>query len=465
MKQFKEYSATHSMSTSWFAIDEDGNVAILNFDENGPVPCPPYPLEQSPESLIEYGGDERYGFKTLNYTEEQALAMFREFPEGFDELFNSEEQYFFDFVQIDVKRTDEFLSIIAPIINNRDCDLVCFNSNVGIYNLDGVKENKMVFENLKSSGIIVKVLKLNVDYDFIDDEEESEKLTPIPFFVYNQDYSDPNGDLEKVYTPTMPSFKEEQLSDIMRKTALRFKGKFSGIQHIQPSSALPFKSYKHLERRIVNGQVYYRMRLTGNSDEEAYVYDSMLSCERIDIDICRQCPIYLPQSYRFVGFLHGEELTNHPTIGLVIDGERHREYEIMLEDPDWVYRSFLTSAIHCHDAFDESAYNETFKLCQKVGDKTVFSHCRVYFERVLNIFKPYVLVLSDVSCRLLMSAYVHSDSHILIAGERYPYFALNEVNEHKEEILNYASQPYRGKVIPKILSVDEAERIGVKVER
>jgi hypothetical protein len=207
------------------------------------------------------------------------------------------------------------------------------------------------------------------------------------------------------------------------------------------------------------------MRLTGNSDEEAYVYDSMLSCERIDIDICRQCPIYLPQSYRFVCFLHGEELTNHPTIGLVIDGERHREYEIMLEGPDWVYRSFLTSAIHCNDDFDESAYNETFKLCQKVGDKTVFSHCRVYFERVLNIFRPYVLVLSDVSCRLLMSAYEHSDSHILIAGERYPYFALNEVNEHKEEILNYASQPYRGKVIPKTLSVDEAERIGVKVER
>ena len=34
----KEYPATHSLSTSWFAIDLDGNVAILDFNENGPVP-------------------------------------------------------------------------------------------------------------------------------------------------------------------------------------------------------------------------------------------------------------------------------------------------------------------------------------------------------------------------------------------------------------------------------------------
>jgi len=34
----KEYPATHSMETSWFAIDEDGAVAVLHFEENGPVP-------------------------------------------------------------------------------------------------------------------------------------------------------------------------------------------------------------------------------------------------------------------------------------------------------------------------------------------------------------------------------------------------------------------------------------------
>ncbi|MBO7287706.1 MAG: hypothetical protein J6U85_05680 [Bacteroidales bacterium] len=46
----REYPATHSMATSWFAIDADGNVAILNFDDNGPVPL--IAGDESEESVI-----------------------------------------------------------------------------------------------------------------------------------------------------------------------------------------------------------------------------------------------------------------------------------------------------------------------------------------------------------------------------------------------------------------------------
>ncbi len=38
MKTKKEYPATHSMWTAWFAIDADGNVAIMECDDNGPAP-------------------------------------------------------------------------------------------------------------------------------------------------------------------------------------------------------------------------------------------------------------------------------------------------------------------------------------------------------------------------------------------------------------------------------------------
>ena len=49
MKIDKEYPATHSMSTSWYCVDDNGNVAIIDFNENGPVPwCTP---EESIESL------------------------------------------------------------------------------------------------------------------------------------------------------------------------------------------------------------------------------------------------------------------------------------------------------------------------------------------------------------------------------------------------------------------------------
>lgn len=34
----KEYPATHSMSTAWYMVDADGNVGLMAFDDNGPVP-------------------------------------------------------------------------------------------------------------------------------------------------------------------------------------------------------------------------------------------------------------------------------------------------------------------------------------------------------------------------------------------------------------------------------------------
>ena len=55
MKLFKEYPATHSMSTSWFAIDEEGKVAILNFEDNGPIPQPASGSQTGSHTLITDG--------------------------------------------------------------------------------------------------------------------------------------------------------------------------------------------------------------------------------------------------------------------------------------------------------------------------------------------------------------------------------------------------------------------------
>ena len=57
MKQDKEYPATHSMSTAWYAADEDGNVAIIDYNENGPVP---WQTEQTCIEELVFGHDEDY---------------------------------------------------------------------------------------------------------------------------------------------------------------------------------------------------------------------------------------------------------------------------------------------------------------------------------------------------------------------------------------------------------------------
>lgn len=464
MKQFKEYPATHSMSTAWFAIDDEGKVAILNFEDNGPIPQPASGSQTCCESLIKDGLDDSCGFKYRIYTDEQALAMFRENPNGFEELFGKSE-YFWGVVQIDILRTDEFLKIVEPLINEKYSSIICYSKNLGIYSFTIDKYKKVgatILAGLKSSGCIIKVLDEGYfDYDFIDDEEEQSRLSPIPFVVYNQEYGHPFGDLNKVYSPEMPQFTENQLTDFERRTAIRIKGRFADLAHIQPAANSPFDTYEYLERVDVDGQPYYKMRLTGNTDEQAYVYDSLTSGLKTDHSYCEKCPLYekTNSSYRYASYVRGWEQGNHPTVATIgVD-----TFKFLVKHPELEHKTFETDIIQC--GFSSSLYEENAKRAKEVGMENVLNHCKYYFEQVLKIFRPYILILEAYNKDLLTKVYPHSGNSIEINGEIYPFFMADAINENLDQIMEFANKPYRGKVIPKVLSVEEAERIGVKVER
>lgn len=59
----KEYPATHSMSTAWYLVDEDDNVGMMDFNEDGPIP---------------HGVPYEYSFGTLLFGE----GLSDEFDEG-----------------------------------------------------------------------------------------------------------------------------------------------------------------------------------------------------------------------------------------------------------------------------------------------------------------------------------------------------------------------------------------------
>ena len=93
----KEYPATHSMSTSWYVADEDGNVGIMDFNENGPVPW--QTEENCIESLI-YGHneeDENNTFLPIALTDEQ-IDDLMENPHSPED----EELWFDRIIQIDL---------------------------------------------------------------------------------------------------------------------------------------------------------------------------------------------------------------------------------------------------------------------------------------------------------------------------------------------------------------------------
>ena len=128
MKTDKEYPATHSMSTAWYVADEDGNVAIMDYNDNGPVP---WETEQTCiESLI-YGhqeNSETKDFIAIDLTDDQ-IDDLMENPHR-----PEEEDLWFDCIfEIDLDQEQDFLELAK----NPDIQIeLCISKKRGMYSVD-----------------------------------------------------------------------------------------------------------------------------------------------------------------------------------------------------------------------------------------------------------------------------------------------------------------------------------------
>lgn len=121
----KEYPATHSMSTSWYGIDSDGNVAIFEFDENGPVPQ--LTEQEGIEGILGWKFVEELssGMKSLTLTEAQANEVIVHLND-----FVSVEQikYTSSIVKIKSGRIEEFEQKVSEIREAKKYN--CFAPNI-----------------------------------------------------------------------------------------------------------------------------------------------------------------------------------------------------------------------------------------------------------------------------------------------------------------------------------------------
>ena len=124
MKTDKEYPATHSMSTACYVADEEGNEAIMNYNDNGPVPW--YTEQTSIENLVfGHKKDDNIDFLPINLTDDQVLELI-ENPKDPDD--NEESWWFWETVmQIDKAQEKEFLTLIKnPDVDRNETDGICF---------------------------------------------------------------------------------------------------------------------------------------------------------------------------------------------------------------------------------------------------------------------------------------------------------------------------------------------------
>ena len=70
MKTTKEFPATHSMDTEQFIADADGNIALFDFDDDGPVLAKIADNDDFLGGLNEIGVPDKDGINSFELTDE-----------------------------------------------------------------------------------------------------------------------------------------------------------------------------------------------------------------------------------------------------------------------------------------------------------------------------------------------------------------------------------------------------------
>lgn len=224
MKTTKEFPATHSMSTEWFVVDEEGNVALFAFDENGPVPVD-IPRESSSFLMTaeeDFGEKDSDTVEYLELTDEQVEELMADSvtPDKYD----IENEYDI-FVQVDDAHKKDFLEFFKNDVE------FCLSHKHGIYFLFCLFDyDESESSKKRSLETFYKTVKraVHIYVDAYTDENSS--LTkdnwPLPFYVFKQPYSPYSELAKRTNIPKFP-FKENQIPEKQRHKLIRIPVKFS----------------------------------------------------------------------------------------------------------------------------------------------------------------------------------------------------------------------------------------------
>ncbi len=255
MKTTKEFPATHSMSTEWFVVDEDGNIAVFDFEEEGPVP------EQIADgdfwgSLDDIGVPDKHGISSFELTDEQANYMLKQFKPISD--FSEENEYS---CLVQIKDDEESLN---KFLNTFNQDIECCLSHkeriyyVGwFWDYDAtaaIKKNRI--ELVKE--ICIGFLQEYFDADILSDE------SVFPFYCYKQDYDSRMILPQRTAIPKYP-LKENQIPEENRKKLIHLPVKFSECSGLQVAQYVICNRYftSYDDDYNYNGRTYAKFPKTG----------------------------------------------------------------------------------------------------------------------------------------------------------------------------------------------------------
>lgn len=466
MKINKEYPATHSMSTAWYVADEDGNVGILDFNENGPVPWG-LPEECVENLVYNYEEDEvnnrRLGFAL---TDDQ-IDDLMEKPHSPEE----EDSWWDCIIQIDTEKENAFLELAK----NPDFDLdFCLSRERGLYSIDayecttsvGQEERIKVLNNsslkkMIDQGIILKVYK---EKDFWMEDEwiegktiHTKKFSTAPYYVFHQPYW--TGELPVCMNIPNNPVKLDQIPEKLRERVLKVPVKFKETERFQIAEWYPCDATGDPTRTEKIGDYEYEL-LPLTDGTEAYICTSIIN---------PYCLGYRENYYT----CHDHCFTNTPTVLAIMhplekwDYSRQIKSDCMMLRSAWVpFFPQIPLGFQIGDSkmswYNFGDYSSEEEISKNVNQEMLINflktHCQ-WLEDLVSRFKPRVILVSDLAKLVVDNIYSPRNNSLKIAENSYPMYLVSELEAHRKEVEQLAFLPYQGEIIPHIISIEEMEKI------
>ena len=463
MKQDREYPATHSMSTAWYAVDDDGNVAIMDYNENGPVP---WQIEQTCTEDLVFGHDEGEGFLPIQLSDDQI----NELIEASGDPKDDESAWFYDtIVQIDMSQETEFLGLLEQ----PDIDLrMIVSKNLGLYMIDCSRcfedKRKAIHTHCLKSSSLHKMLisKMIVKayepkHFYVDDHlQDGEAVFDVefdsaPYFIYGQPYWI---ELlaERLNIPKHP-VKISQFPEALKKRVHFVPVKFHECKQFQIAEWHPC-DFTSGDEKVVNGCRYGLLRLTDGT--EAYVMSDMDDvdfypyCSEKERYNCKKCSSHCLSCYARV-------YTNKPTVMIIISPYSKFDYDMLITS-DLIIRKCVIMPFmpripkpqEWHAFIDDVKKKVSTQMLEELFLKNYS-----YLEDMVARYNPRVIIIDSKASKALSRKYSFDDHRIKFGDKEYPVFLESEINRNREDIERLAESPYQGIVMPHIISIEEMEKI------
>jgi hypothetical protein len=275
MKIDKEYPATHSMETAWYCVDEDGNVAIFQIEDNGPVP-EGYDMGWEPEGLFwyEFSSSDEGMIRYLPLTTEQIEPLLipkKEPKRDWEKSYGSVSNYWWNFViiKIDMKNLPILEKALALNTDKRDYSskkAVCISKKEGLFLVDFAYNQKGVILLEKNDAIqaVYDMPEYWIKDPYDEEDEVNEEYKLYPVYLYRQNYWPYSGDAVKYVEPRYP-LKITQLPKDIQSKVFKMPFKFKDIDNIQLAEHMPVK-VSGCPEYVYDGKLWSLLKLSDDTN-------------------------------------------------------------------------------------------------------------------------------------------------------------------------------------------------------